>query len=96
MPRLIPDWDKSLRVGPGTCIFNTKESYTSTEAVIKLPHDTEITSVDPLFHILFYQPKHLATKNHSQGTKVRGESGQSPVEVVGGAEMPSINCSFLS
>lgn len=49
-----------------------------------------------LCSILFYQPKYLATKNHSQGTKVRGESGQSPVEVVGGTEMPSINCSFLS
>lgn len=76
--------------------FNNEVSNTSTEVIVKLPQDTKITSVDPLFHIMFYQPKHLATKNHSQGTKVRGESGQSPVEVVGGAEMPSINCSFLS
>lgn len=31
------------------------------------------TSVDPLFCIMFYQPKYLATKNHGQGTKVKGD-----------------------
>lgn len=54
-------------------------------------HTAQSTAVDPLFHIV-YPPKCLATKNHSQGTKVRGESGQSPVEVVGGTEMPSLTC----
>lgn len=46
-----------------------------------------------LYHVL--PKKHLAIKNHSQNTKVRGESRQSPAEVGGGLEMNTTDCSFL-
>ena len=84
------------------CIYTESEKdYFSTIQILQklLPSFLPFfpsTSVDPLFQIMFYQPKHLATKDHSQGTKVKGEPGQSPAEVVQGTKMSSVKCSFFS
>lgn len=78
-------------------MWTPSDSYTSVQGCHQITTQHRDHFSGSFVPYYFNQPKYLATKNHSQGTKVRGgESGQSPVEVVGGTEMPSINCRFFS
>lgn len=90
IPKLTQTSIRDRRWDPRSYSFHTHPF--SHKATAKLPHNSR-DHISGSFVPYFHQPNYLATKNHSQGTKVRGEWTKS---CWGGRGTECPQCSFLS